>query len=55
MRLSKQIGQIFPLSNEFDNDESDSVGVAVDECLGPSNKIVVILFRTYCSFLDKNQ
>ena len=39
MRLSKQLGQIFQLANEFHNDESDSVGVAVDVCLGPSNKI----------------
>ncbi len=32
MRLSKQLDQIFQLANEFDDDESDPVSVAVDEC-----------------------
>ena len=30
MRLPKQLDQIFQLVDEFDDDESDSVGVAVD-------------------------
>ena len=32
MRLPKQLDQIFQLANEFDDDESDPVGVTVDEC-----------------------
>ena len=32
MRLPKQLDQIFQLANEFDDDESDSVSVTVDEC-----------------------
>ena len=32
MRLPKQIDQIFQLANEFHDDESDPVGMAVDEC-----------------------
>jgi hypothetical protein len=31
MRLPKQLDQIFQLANEFDDDESDPVSVAVDE------------------------
>ena len=31
MRLPKQIDQIFQLANEFDDDESDSVSMTVDE------------------------
>ena len=30
MRLPNQLDQIFQLANEFDDDESDPVGVAVD-------------------------
>ena len=32
MRLPKQLDQIFQLANEFDDDESDSVNMTVDEC-----------------------
>lgn len=32
VRLPKQLDQIFPLANEFDDDESDPVGMTVDEC-----------------------
>ena len=32
MRLSKQLDQIFQLVDEFNDDESYPVGVAVDEC-----------------------
>ena len=32
MRLFKQLDQIFQLANEFDDDESDPVSMAVDEC-----------------------
>ena len=32
MRLSKQLDQIFQLVDEFHNDTSYPIGVAVDEC-----------------------
>ena len=41
MRLSKQIDQIFQLANEFHDDESDPVGMAMDEL--PDGVGVIVL------------
>ena len=42
MRLPKQLDQIIQLANEFDDDESDPVGMTVDECWGDSGDVAGI-------------
>ena len=49
MRLSKQIDQIFQLVDEFDDDESDSVGMTVDECRIHSGDVAGIRKFLLCS------
>ena len=52
MRLSKQIDQIFQLVDEFDDDESDSVGMTVDECRIHSGDVAGIRKFLLCSDLS---
>ena len=49
MRLPKQLDQIFQLANEFDDDESDSVSMAVDECWIHSGDVAGIRKFLLCS------
>ena len=52
MRLPKQIDQIFQLANEFDDDESDPVGMTVDECWVDSGDIAGI--HKFLLYLDSS-
>ena len=49
MRLSKQLDQIFQLANEFDDDESDSVSMTVDEGWIHSGDVAGIYKFLLCS------
>ena len=49
VRLSKQLNQIFQLANEFDDDESDPVGMTVDECWVDSGNVAGIHKFLLCS------
>lgn len=49
MRLSKQIDQIFQLADEFHDDESDPVGMTVDECWVDSGDVAGIRKFLLCS------
>ena len=49
MRLPKQIDQIFQLVDKFHNDESDPVGMTVDECWVDSGDVAGIHKFLLCS------
>lgn len=49
MRLSKQIDQKFQLVYEFHNDESDPVGMTVDECWVDSGDVAGIHKLLLCA------